>query len=105
MFAHWRGHKGSFPERFFLSCGKQDVGPDLLSRFEAGGRVVAPGSHYRHGRGIHCSIERIQWTSKTEAKVWGGYQYGPLGGEWGYFSLKKDHGKWAVISWKPEWFA
>jgi hypothetical protein len=105
MFVHWKGRRLGFPERFFLSCGKQDVGPDLLSQFQSEGYQVAPGSRYRHGRGIHCYVEKIEWTSETEAKVWGGYLFGSLGGEWGYFTLTKDHGKWSVISWKPEIFA
>jgi hypothetical protein len=105
MFAHWQGQRTAFPKRFFLSCQKQDVGPDLLTQLQREGYQVAAGSRYRHGRGIQCSAARIAWTSATEARVWGGYLYGPLGGEWGYFRLRKDNENWTVVSWKPEVFS
>jgi hypothetical protein len=105
MFAHWKGHQFDFPERFFLSSGDQEVSPELLSEFRSEGYQVAAGFEYRHGLGIECSVGKIEWVSKTEAKVWGGYLFGPLGGEWGYFTLKKDHDKWTITSWKPELFA
>lgn len=101
MFAHWRGHNFDFPERFFLSCRSQDVGPDLLLTLQKEGHPVSPGSSYRHGKGIHCSVERIEWISENEVKVSGGYSFGPLGGEWGYFTLKKSSSGWEVVSWLP----
>jgi hypothetical protein len=105
MFKHWKGHQFNFPEQFFLTLQEQDVGSSLLEQFQAEGHPVAPGSNYRHGRGIRCSVGEIEWSSPTKVKVFGGYLFGPLGGEWGDFVLRKKNGDWHVISWKPTLFA
>jgi hypothetical protein len=105
MFAHWKGHRFDFPTKFFLAAEEHDVPSKLLAQFQNEGFEVAPASHYAHGKGIHCSIEKVEWISSTEAKVWGGYLFGELGGEWGYFTLRKDNGVWVVISWEPTLFS
>ena len=105
MFAHWKGHKHDFPEKFFLSVKEHDAPAELLQKFHDEGFDVAPGSQYAHGKGIHCSVEKVEPNSATEVKVWGGYLFGDLGGEWGYFTLRKVRGKWTVLSWEPKMFS
>ena len=88
------------PEKFFLSCRKQDVGEGLLSQLEAEGYRVGPGSRFEFGKGFHCSASDIQWISADETKVWGGILYGEVGGQWGFFTLRKSGEKWSVTSWR-----
>jgi hypothetical protein len=105
MFAHWRNNPFHLPERFFLRIGGYDSPDDLLARFTAQGYTVAPGYRYKHDHGIRCSADAIRFDSPTRATVYGGYLFGPLGGEWGPFVLLKRKDKWTVVSWKPDLFA
>jgi hypothetical protein len=105
MFAHWHGHAGNLPERFFLRIGSFDAPDDLLARLMAQGYTVAPAYRYRHGRGFLCSAEAIRFNSPTRATVRGGYLFGLLGGEWGPFILVKRAGEWRVVSWEADTFA
>lgn len=105
MFAHWQHNAFKIPERFFLAVGGFDAPDDLLARFTAQGYAVAPGYRYRHDHGILCSAEAIRFNSPTRVTVYGGYLFGPLGGEWGPFILVKRQGRWSVLSWKPDMFS
>jgi len=103
LFAYCKAMAAGYPpipEKFFLSCQQQDVGEGLLSQLEAEGYQVGPGSRFEFGKGFHCSASEIEWVSEDEAKVWGGVLYGRLGGQWGFFTLKKSGGKWGVSSWR-----
>jgi hypothetical protein len=105
MFAYCRERKFDGRERFFLKLDGHDAPADLLQHYQQQGYDVLAGSHYRHGRGTECSVGKIERSSNSRARVYGGYLFGPVGGEWGNFQLKKEKGKWKVISWNPEMFA
>lgn len=104
MFDHW-SHRSRPGHNFYLSIDKPEVLPILLKRFEKEGFPVLPGSQYEHGLGIRCSVERVEVVSGKKARVYGGYLFGDLGGEWGYYELERVGGRWRVLSWSPEVFA
>lgn len=104
MFDHW-SHRSRPGHNFYLSIDASEMLPKLLKRFEEEGFPVLPGSQYEHGLGIRCSVERIEVVSERRARVYGGYLFGDLGGEWGYYELERVDGRWRVLSWSPEVFA
>jgi hypothetical protein len=105
MIAHWSGRELPFPKRFFFSIDEKDASSEWLATFRDEGIEVEVGSKYEHDHGIHCSIERVRQFSATEASAYGGYLFGPLGGEWGPYTLQKTNRIWIVTKWKPELFA
>ena len=105
MFAYCKGRRFGPPDRFLLRIGNKDAPADLLLRLRSEGYDVLPASRYRRNRGVECSLQELEGVSASRAKVSGGYGYAALGGAWGYFHLRKEHGQWRVVSWTPEVFA
>jgi hypothetical protein len=102
MFTRGTGQNADKSMMFYLSMDWRFVSSELLAGFRAEGYRVLPGSKYREGQGILCSIHKIEWRTPTEVKVTASYTVGSLGHEWGYFLLTKEIGQWKVIVWYPE---
>lgn len=107
MFARWEsdGPKLRAPARYYIKVQNGDAPPDLLAALRAKGREVFPASAYEHGRGVELSLGEVERKGNAKASVYGGYLFGPLGGEWGPFILSRQQGEWIVVSWEPTWFA
>jgi hypothetical protein len=102
MFAHCDARAAGSSIKLYLSCNDQDPGSDLLSHLQAEGCRVSPGSEYQEGRGIQCTLGRIERTSAEGVKVYGGYLYGTDDGAWGYFYLKEVDGRWMIVTWEVD---
>jgi hypothetical protein len=102
MFARWTGGESDIHERFFLVLNDADAPADLLARYRQKSFDVHPGSAYRQGNGIKCSAGAIEHPSSTQARVFGGYLFGDVGGAWGTFELIQEWGIWRVQEWKPK---
>jgi hypothetical protein len=56
-------------------------------------------------RGIIFSADKVHWRSKGSAEVEGGYHCNGLCGAGLRFRVKRQHGKWVVMSSKMEWIS
>lgn len=106
MFLRWQsyGPKLQLPLVHYIAIENKDAPDDLLAKLRKSGRDVFPGSQYRHGSGVQLSMEAIE-RNEGQVRVYGGYLFGKLGGEWGPFILTFENGHWTVLSWKPELFS
>ncbi len=102
---------------FFVSVDGEDPSDELLARFKDVPRIVKKVSGSEIGkvqrmpvvdkssgeRGIIFLANKVHWRSKDSAEVEGGYHCDGLCGAGFRFRVKREHGKWIVISSKMEW--
>jgi hypothetical protein len=104
---------------FFVSVDREDPSDELLARFKDIPRIVKKVSGSEIGkvqrmpvvdksseeRGIIFSAGKVHWRSKNSAEVKGGYHCNGLCGAGLRFRVKRENGKWIVVSSKMEWIS